>query len=237
MLLRRSLARDGPGSCSGPPLLGLQAQPHSCTLRHAELERTARTFLSKVQKNTKTQTKNTFLWFPRKTNTTKFFCLKMSVLNICVIKVSKERVKTVATHWVHHNLRVAGRRKQQRVFPFGSSSGRKREDFHMSKKCQISHVGVCVFSHAWREITNHRPDFGTSRDGRSHGYSHPDTERTAEWTERRGDAAGDGQVPLRVFGQGPSRVLTSNCWGRFTDVERSCCFGGSSAVCPGWGEG
>lgn len=38
-------------------LLGLQAQPHSGTLRHAELESTARTLLSKVQKNTKTQTK------------------------------------------------------------------------------------------------------------------------------------------------------------------------------------
>lgn len=40
------------------------------------------------------------------------------------------------------------------------------------------------------------------RDGRSHGYGCSDTEGSAERTERRRDAAGDGQVPLRVIGQG-----------------------------------
>lgn len=58
-------------------------------------------------------------------------------------------------------------------------------------------------------MTNHRPGFGTYRDGRAHGHSRTDTERTAEWTEWRGRPVGDGKVPLRVFGQGLSLLIAS----------------------------
>lgn len=43
-----------------------------------------------------------------------------------------------------------------------------------------------------------------SRDGRAHGDGGSDSEGSAEGTERRGDAAGDGEVPFRVLGQGLS---------------------------------
>lgn len=43
-----------------------------------------------------------------------------------------------------------------------------------------------------------------SRDGRAHSDGSSDTEGTTEGTEWRGDPAGDGKVPLCVFGQGLS---------------------------------
>lgn len=45
------------------------------------------------------------------------------------------------------------------------------------------------------------------RDGRSHGDGCSNTEGSAERTEWRRDAAGDGQVPFCVFGQGLTRLL------------------------------
>ena len=65
------------------------------------------------------------------------------------------------------------------------------------------------FLYGWSNRTNHRADFGTCRDGCAHGNRGPDTERTTEWTERRGNAAGDGQVPLCVFGQGLSPLTVT----------------------------
>lgn len=47
------------------------------------------------------------------------------------------------------------------------------------------------------------------RDGRSHCDGRSNPERSAEWTQRRRDAAGDGQVPFCVFGQGLPLVIIS----------------------------
>lgn len=48
------------------------------------------------------------------------------------------------------------------------------------------------------------------RDGRSHCDGCANTERSAERTERRRDAAGDGQVPFCVFGQGLTLAIISH---------------------------
>lgn len=45
------------------------------------------------------------------------------------------------------------------------------------------------------------------RDGRANSNGRSDTEGSAERAERRGDAAGDGALPLCVFGQGPTWLL------------------------------
>lgn len=45
------------------------------------------------------------------------------------------------------------------------------------------------------------------RDGRSHGDGCSNTEGSAERTEWRRDAAGDGKVPFCVFGQGLTLTL------------------------------
>lgn len=49
--------------------------------------------------------------------------------------------------------------------------------------------------------------FSMYRDGCSHCDGCSYTEGSAERTEWRGDAAGDGQVPLCVSGQGLTRLL------------------------------
>lgn len=67
------------------------------------------------------------------------------------------------------------------------------------------------------QLTHRRPVFGVCRDGRSYCYSRPNTEGTAEWTERRGNTIGDGQVPFCVFGQGLSVVIISACMGQCID--------------------
>lgn len=45
------------------------------------------------------------------------------------------------------------------------------------------------------------------RDGRANSNSRSDTQGSAERAERRGDTAGDGAIPLCVFGQGLTRLL------------------------------
>lgn len=45
------------------------------------------------------------------------------------------------------------------------------------------------------------------RDGCAHGNSSSDTEGSAQRTQWRGDAAGDGAVPFCVFGQGLTWLL------------------------------
>lgn len=45
------------------------------------------------------------------------------------------------------------------------------------------------------------------RDGRANSNSRSDTQGSAERAERRGDTAGDGALPLCVFGQGLTRLL------------------------------
>lgn len=45
------------------------------------------------------------------------------------------------------------------------------------------------------------------RDGRANSNSRADTERSAERAERRGDAAGNGAIPVCVFGQGLNQLL------------------------------
>lgn len=66
-------------------------------------------------------------------------------------------------------------------------------------------------------LTHRRPVFGVCRDGRAYCYSRPNTEGTAEWTERRGNTIGDGQVPFCVFGQGLSVVIISARMGQCID--------------------
>lgn len=46
-----------------------------------------------------------------------------------------------------------------------------------------------------------------SRDGRANSNCGPDTKGSTERTERRGDAAGDGALPLCVLGEGLARLL------------------------------
>lgn len=48
-----------------------------------------------------------------------------------------------------------------------------------------------------------------SRDGCSHGDGGSDPEGSAEWAEWRGDTAGNGQVPICLFGQGLIELLYS----------------------------
>lgn len=45
------------------------------------------------------------------------------------------------------------------------------------------------------------------RDGGANSDSRSDTEGSAERAERRGDAAGNGAIPLCVFGQGLTQLL------------------------------
>lgn len=80
--------------------------------------------------------------------------------------------------------------------------------------CEKAHA-VLVF--VFLPLSHCRPVFGVGRDGRAHCYCGSNTEGTTEWTERRGNTIGDGQVPFCVFGQGLSVVIISARMGQCID--------------------